>query len=249
MRKLFLLFTVLLVIYNFHGFSKEKTPTLHVCTVASHKSFGLDQLLKSAAHFQVPVKVMGIGLPYQGNGMKLIYVRECLDQLPQDDVLMFIDAFDCLILANAKTILANFLAMQSPFIISVESNCHPFRNLAVQYPWVPTPYRYINSGSFIGYVGYMQQLLDDLAPITRNASDQGQFTKHYLRNSHKYRLDYYQQLFWALQGTPQTEMEIDHKNHRVRSRLTGSYPCVIHGNGGGRVLYQHVYDTLFQEKQ
>ncbi len=157
-------------------------------------------------------------------------------RFPDDDLLLVVDAYDVLILADEKTIVDKFLNMQVPFLISVEKTMHRDQE----------PSRFINAGSYLGYVGHVKKWLRDLRPVKEAFSDQRQIVRHYTQHPEMYTFDYYCQLFIALAFVKDSEIKIDEENGKVHCLITGSTPCVVHGPGAyGKKKYQEMYNKLF----
>ena len=180
-------------------------------------------------------------------GKKLKGYHRYLQQIPEDEVVLFIDAYDILILANEKTIVDKFLSMGAPLVIAAETNCFPFSHLSSHYPLSPTKFKYLNSGSYLGYAGFIRRIYDGLSPIPDDIDDQGLLSVYFLHHPDKFLLDYTCQLFLTLYQVDKKELVLDSKNKSVRSLTTESEPCLIHGNGPAKILYQHIYDTIFKE--
>ncbi len=221
-------------------------PILHICTVASQETKGLMQLKDSCRRYNVSVDILGFGMPYRGNCEKLLHVQQYLETLPDNDVVLFVDGYDVLFQSTSENILNLFLEMNVPFVISVEKYCWPDSHLAPDYPKSPTSFKYINSGSYIGYVGHMKQIFSELEILRLYGSDQGVFTRHFFKAPEKYTFDYYCKLFLPLAGVIPGELIIDRQTKLVRCKSTKTTPCIIHGCGGGRGLYQQIYNTLYE---
>lgn len=217
----------------------------HIVTVASHKTVGLKQLLHTCENVFISLDILGLGLPYRGNGQKLTYMIDYLSAIPDEEVVMFVDGYDILILAPKDEILARFVKLNTPCLFSAELYCFPHTKLASLFPESPTKFKYLNSGSFIGYAGHLRTLLKNLGPIKENQSDQGQITLYYLDHLDEIALDYTCELFLPLQDLVLDDLEIDHSRNEVKCLLTGTTPPVIHGNGLSKPLYQEIYDRLF----
>jgi hypothetical protein len=206
---------------------------------------GLEQLLDSCKRFNVPIKILGLGLPYRGNSEKLLHMKKFLNTLPDNDIVLFVDAYDILFMNTKKEILKRFLAMKAPFVISVDGSCWPLADKAKDFPPSPTPFRFINSGSYIGYVKAIKDILGEMTNINPYASDQAKFTLHYLDHREKYTFDYYCQLFMPVAWLSDRDLEINQKNFTLKCKSTDTFPCIIHGNGRGIYFYQYIYDYLF----
>jgi hypothetical protein len=220
----------------------------HVCTVASREGENLHKLVQSCKQHHIDLDVVGMGRPYWKNGTKLVRLKEYLRDLPDDDIVMFVDAFDVLIVADKEIILEKFLHMNSPFIMSAEKNCFPFEWLAPEFPASPTAFKYPNSGSFIGYVRVLKEWLEALAPINKNASDQGQIGKQFIKGPQFFTFDYTCELFLPLFMVEDSEVVIDLESGVVRCLPTNSTPYVIHANGKSFSFYDSVYSQLVHEQ-
>lgn len=219
---------------------------LHVCTVANKMTVTLEQLLLSCKHYQVPITILGLDLPYPGNGQKLILFKKFIHALPDDDIALLVDAFDVLILASPETLVEKFLAKEKQCVMGAEKICYPFGHLKERFPASPTRFKYLNSGTVMGYAGYLKKLLDALEPINPKKSDQGQITLYYLDHQDEIALDRHGDLFLTLHLVPKDKLVPDHKNKQVYCQETDTHPCIIHGCGkDGKELYQYLYDTLF----
>lgn len=249
MNKLSLVFFIFLFTWaHADEANLNRRPKLHICTIASEDIPQLQQLLHSCRQHNLSIEVLGLNQPYPGNGIKLIRTLKYLEKshFPDDDLLLFVDAYDVLILADEKTIVDKFLKMQVPFVISVEKTMHRDQELKDLIPLSPTPFRFINAGSYMGYVGHVKKWLRDLRPIKKAFSDQRHIVRHSTKHPEMYAFDYYCQLFIALAFVKSDEIKIDEENGVVHCLITGSTPCVIHGPGAyGKKKYQEIYDKLF----
>lgn len=223
------------------------SPRLHVCTMASYTCQGLNQLMASCKAYNISLDVLGLDQPFSF-GKKLRDVKEYVNRLPDDDIVLFTDGFDTLLLASEETILKKFRSMNVPFVIAAETNCHPFLHIAPYYPQSPTKFKYLNSGCYIGYVSYIKKILDEISPIPDETDDQGLLSVYYLYHPKAFTLDYSCNLFLCLWQVKNDEIVIDKENQNIRCLLTGTTPFIVHGNGD-KVLYQKIYDEIFLKSE
>lgn len=221
----------------------------HVCTVASYEHKNLHKLMHSCKNHQIDLKVLGLGLPYEGNGTKLILFGEYLNTLEDDEIVMLIDAFDIILVADKEVILNKFLNMNTPFVMSAEKICFPFPDLAPQYPLTASPFKYINAGAYMGYVKDLKAWYNDLPAVNPKISDQGQITTHYLNGNNFFMLDNYCEIFLSLFAVEDHELDIDVEHGIVRCLTTNSEPCVIHANGSSFRLWDIIYEKLIIQPQ
>lgn len=223
-----------------------ETSKFHVVTCASHPIPQLQQLLTSAHYNGIKVEVLGLGQPYQGNARKLRGYLQYLQTAPEKDIVMFVDAYDVLILADEKTILDRFHQLKVPFLISTDKYCYPLKELADQFPTTSSLFRYLNSGGFIGYAGYLKELFKDLPPFKDMQSDQAILTRHFLTHRDSYHLDYQNDIFISLNGIDPKLLKLDHERKKIYSLITESYPPIVHCDGFmTKKLYQSFFDALF----
>lgn len=107
------------------------------------------------------------------------------------------------------------------------------------YPPVSGPYRYLNSGGFIGYASDLYRLVT-LLPVADLDDDQGYYSKIYLdaelRAQLKIGLDTRCEIFQNLNGA-ENEMRVRFrdKDAYVLNQVHGTEPLVVHGNGPTKV--------------
>ncbi len=147
--------------------------------------------------------------------------------------------------ADKEIILDRFLAMNIPGLFAAETNLYSHPKLRDQFPPSPTRFRYLNTGTYIGYVGYLRQLFENISPISPSECDQAQMITYYLAgHQDEIYLDYHCELFFPLYGLKRKHVRVSGK--KVHSVLTGSTPCVIHGNGNSASLYRYIFYQLFE---
>lgn len=219
----------------------------HLFTVATKPHPALDQLLHSCEKQGLKITVLGMGLPYPSNGMKFIWMQEAVRDLPADDIVLFVDGYDTLLLADEKTLLERFAAFEAPLVMGAETNCAPYKNLFRKFPKSPTPFRYINTGTYMGYVSQIRKVFDEISPIQPNLDDQGVLSMYYVNHQDKMVLDTNCDLFLTLHRIDPEQIVIDREKCQVIAP-TKTIPCVVHGNGDGKYLYQDIYDKLFRSE-
>jgi hypothetical protein len=132
---------------------------LHLITVATHAESHFVNLENSCAYFGYPVKVLGWGDKYPGHYIKDVLVLKYISQLPDDDIVVFVDGFDSVCVRPLNDLEHSFKNSGCDLIISVD-------NVGKEYTFTKNPlwaYLYwrafslwkgkcVNSGMYIGYV-------------------------------------------------------------------------------------------------
>lgn len=163
-----------------------------------------------------------------GGGIKLRLLSQQLHSLDDSDIVLFTDAYDVVYCATEEEIVRRYLAMKEEIVFAAERYLWPDRKL--RFPPSATPYRYLNSGTFIGRVRALKQLLLDLPED--NASDQLFLQKKFLTGRYPIRLDTEQYIF----STHDPKREI--KNGLPFHPDSRCSAVIMHGNGGEEAKQQ-----------
>ena len=185
--------------------------TVHHATVATRSHPNLDRLTSTANWHGNSIHIMGgndsLRFPKWGAGfgVKLELVHGLLRSLPRNDILLFTDAFDVLLMQSHDSIRNSFLSaarlklsrhlsvnasydttedIRIPTILfSAEFFCHPDPERYLEYPnedHLYSNFAYLNSGTFIGQVGSLLDAMDRAPNYTLQDDDQRYWTNIYL---------------------------------------------------------------------
>ncbi|HEY4111757.1 glycosyltransferase domain-containing protein [Puia sp.] len=184
-----------------------------------------------------------------------------------EEIILFTDGNDAVFMADEEEILTKFDRLRKDLVFSTETSCWPDPGLAACYPdGDATPYRFLNSGGFIGKVGLIRELLADHSFDTPKfgRSNQYLWARKYLQYPEKIGLDSSCQLFhtfspevgldYAPAATETQDYEhplyqpycrfmkkwfrdnFQIRKDRIFSKITGTWPCQAHFNGAAKVL-------------
>lgn len=187
-------------------------------TIATIPTRELGMMLASARQHGIDVFVLAMGDPRLKMGWPRVYavktweLRDWLKRklrsgvLKRNDMLVFTDGYDVLYQGGKADIMAGWRRAGSPDILfSAERFCWPDKALAPQFEHVSRgPYKYLNSGTFMGTAGALSAALQD--PIfdakENDKSDQLLWTQWFLkhRNTANVKLDVNQDVFACVAG-------------------------------------------------
>jgi len=224
----------------------KKAKVVHVVIVATEADKA-DQLLASFSNKKgYVVHLKGVGEKWTGYDFKLRNTLELAKKLKPNDILMHLDAYDTYVVAHAPEVLEKFYKMDANIVVSTEVNLAPNHELDSRkavieniYPTAPNRFRWINSGTYVGYAGAITNLLSSMpddfhcdmptGDKTSSCDDQRCFHTHFIKekDKHNMKLDYNQDIFHCMWDV--YNFSID-KKRRLKSE-TGSTPCILHGNG------------------
>jgi len=218
----------------------------HICTVANRPDPYLDKLIQSCEIHGIQLEILGMNEPYYGNSTKMFRLREYLNALRDEEIILFVDAFDVLIIADKNTILQKFLKMSVPFVMAAEKHCWPCEKyINEEYLPCQTPFKYLNTGTYIGYVSHLKKWIDDLA-LNIHWCDQAQTIEHWSRNAENKKLYHFDcncELFLPLFIVGKEEVIID-ESGIFHCLTTHSTPCMIHANGHS---FDPIWDMVYEK--
>lgn len=216
--------------------------------ISLHKTDGVLRFENYCQKYGLEYRIVGEGKKWYGGdmsagtggGQKIKELSLALESI-DNQLVVICDTFDLLPIAGPDEILKKFHALCKPkhILFSSEIFCWPDKYLSKSYPLVNTKYKYLNSGSFIGYSDDIYGLIKN-DNIKNNDDDQLYFTNKYLAGQNII-LDHKCELFQAINGSK--DDLVLHKN-RVYNRYTNSYPIFIHGNGPSKLFLNHLENYL-----
>lgn len=221
---------------------------LHIITLGSNEN-EMRTLKESALGNDVNIKFI-VCEKWNGYVDKIIRMQEAISELPEDDIVCFIDAYDVLLFCDETEILSKFKEYHCDIVLSGELNCYPGENIH-RYNDIynalnlqnMTNFRYVNSGGYIGYKHAIQKLynwkpLDEIHEISKLGGDQNYFTEYYLNHALNtpIKIDMYEKIFQSMYKIHYEGIEF--RNGRLYNNVLEQEPCFVHFNGYGGYHYQ-----------
>ncbi len=190
-------------------------------------------------------------------------LKDYLEKLTDpDEVVFFSDGTDAIFMTGEEELLSKFRDSGKDLIFSTESNCYPDSTYADRYPTSSeTPYKYLNSGGFIGKVGTIRELLadDSIDCSAFQKSNQYVWMMKYFKYPDRISIDTKCGIFQTFSpeygwqprpgdsgsltpGEYYRRMKEWFREHftisegRIYSRISGNWPCHAHFNGQSKIL-------------
>jgi len=196
----------------------------------------LDLLQKSAQKHNIKVTVLGKDVEWKSNYQKIALLLREIRDLDEHEIILCTDAFDVLYLATEKEIVEKFHRISGDSGKIIFGAQIPFGSHYPQFKkyWdkfsAPYSYRYLNSGTFIGYAADLVKMLTNILDMTYGSSetsDQKLYAMYGAKFPGSISLDYTAELFWCPEQTRVLDL-FTHVDDRLKCRKTGTYPCFIH---------------------
>ncbi|SMD37741.1 hypothetical protein SAMN04488029_3438 [Reichenbachiella faecimaris] len=208
---------------------------MKIVTVATHHNDDLERLLISARKFNIEVELIGIGREYIDHYIKTDWLLEYLEGLDDNEIVLYTDGYDSVLLNDTSYIEEEFLKFNHPMVFGTEQNFNCMSSFFgkigyfLKYPKGKKPYRYINAGGWIGRAGYAREILSKVV----GGDDQSLLLKYITKNKTAIGHDIEQRIFSCMAG--RTGMEdrdyVLDDNGRIKNTNTGSNPAILHAAG------------------
>ncbi len=221
-----------------------------VLTVGTDYNDGLQRLETSLRRFGYPYRILGLGetwfggddiLHNPGAGQKVNILRKELEAIiarEENPLVLFLDGYDTMVLHPANAFVDTFNKSKQKIIFGAEKVCWPDKGLAKSYPEIDSPWKYLNSGQFVGHAEDLLALMND--GIDDADDDQLYYTKKFLEGNHGIALDHECRIFQCLQGS-EADLTINKGYAQLHNNIHKSMPFVAHGNGDITCKYYFNY--------
>ncbi|EEH50901.1 uncharacterized protein MICPUCDRAFT_54942 [Micromonas pusilla CCMP1545] len=148
----------------------DMSAPLLAVTYSNKLNPGLDLLIESSQLHDVPIHVLGWGEKHPQPAQKLKATLKFLSRIDPSTTVLFVDAFDSIIVKDSYEILRRFKEFNSSSLIfGAENNCFPLsypyfnlgydfcgdENYILKHKGYPS---YLNSGQWIGKAGVARRL-------------------------------------------------------------------------------------------
>jgi len=141
---------------------------MKILTVATQGKDYYAVFVRQCAALGLPLTTLGWGEAWRGFNWKLKQIARHLETLPEDEVVVVLDAYDVIPLAAADTVMARFLAFKRPIVMSTEleptglSGYMHARVFPSKRDAVTGETLHLNAGAYMGYAGYVARLYREL---------------------------------------------------------------------------------------
>jgi hypothetical protein len=216
---------------------KHLLPKLHIYTYSTDMT-KMESFSKSVKMFGSHVNCI-FEDKWDGYHDKIFNLLKNIKDVPDNEIICFIDGYDLFVNSNTDEIITKFLNYNCDLLFGAELNCFPENeSLKKKMEAIKclTKYRYVNSGGYIGYASAIRKLLTWKSPteikkICEEGTDQLYFAEYFIANN--VQLDYRQKIFQNMYRVSWREISV--KNNRFYNKKIDEYPCFVHFSGGSGI--------------
>ena len=216
---------------------------IKIITVATKSDYYLPYLKESIERNGGELVILGYGEEWKGFNWRFLLIINYLKTLSKNDIICVVDGYDVICCRNLKNLHKNFLKIKEKYgckIIVGEDkmdmgnimNCIA-RNFIYIFFGGTCKKRFLNAGTYIGYVKDILQITNNIYSLTNsNTSDDQILMKKYCReHPNDFYIDIQTEIFLTMN---KPYKNIDHlveiKNNKVY--YNDSEPFFIHASGG-----------------
>jgi hypothetical protein len=211
---------------------------MKLVTVATHSDVYFPFLLESCKRYGAELNVLGWNQKWKGYLWKFQLVKDFISGLEDDEVVCFVDAYDVILTRPLKELEQAFRSLsiinQVGLVVGCDHFVNPFYTLINKFVFGKCHNKPLNSGTYIGYVKNIKELINDVLPQSHKllANDQVAFTHFCKSNPQKVFIDCDNIIFLTilnpLNSVVDKNMFINTKKEVI---YKGARPFFVHGNG------------------
>jgi len=132
---------------------------MKIVTVATSPDGYYKWLKTSCNRYNTELVTLGMNEKWLGYNWKLLKMKEYIDTLDDHEIVMFVDAYDVIILDDPRKLEEKFIKSDKKIIVGCEENENKTLGHILFDKCDNKP---LNSGTYIGYVKYLRKMLKDI---------------------------------------------------------------------------------------
>jgi hypothetical protein len=178
-----------------------------VTCISDEENYGYKNFLKASCdYFGLELVTLYHKGAWTTHRLKDFYLKRYLEHTPSEEIILFTDGYDTLFLCPENEIMEKYRMFSAHVVFAAEKNCWPCQDLSERYPPSTSPFRFLNSGGFIGKTEVLLFLLNKMSLDNKSIghdepyswSNQYCWTSIFLENCEFISLDYNCSLFLEL---------------------------------------------------
>lgn len=166
---------------------------MKIVTVATSPDGYYKWLKTSCNRYNTELVTLGMNEKWLGYNWKLLKMKEYIDTLDDHEIVMFVDAYDVIILDDPRKLEEKFIKSDKKIIVGCEENENKTLGHILFDKCDNKP---LNSGTYIGYVKYLRKMLKDIIIKNKDPSlDDQKLMIKYCKQNKNIHVDCEQEYF------------------------------------------------------
>ena len=207
---------------------------MEVIAVATHNERFYNSFIDSFNKYNINPTILGWNQKYTGHLMKDNLLEEYLSKTPKRRIVLFCDAYDCILLRNPKELIELFNRSNKEMIISNEdAQKNIIINISKRFFFGTVDNKLINTGIIMGYSDSFLKCLRIIKKYRIEGINSNQKIWTIALQNDKYlknlvHIDYKNEFF---KNYNKYSSNIIFKNNKVYLPYKKTYPFVLQANG------------------
>lgn len=137
---------------------------IRLVTVSTKSRPEYTTLSDSASAAGLTLEMVGSSTTYGRSGTKLELLSEYLADVPEEDFVIYVDAYETIVQQSRANIWRKFSQFCKPIVFGGLRKCYPDASMVMMYPNVSSAhvFRYLNDGQFMGNAGALKTMIDSV---------------------------------------------------------------------------------------
>ena len=180
---------------------------------------------------------------------KILSVDRYIQNLHDNEIIVFLDAFYVLPVNGVNKQRLEYAINKcfdlNKVTFNAEVSCFPDDSLSSYFQHIPSKWKYLNSGIYVGKVINLKLILSSIINQYINnkntnefehLNDQLLFMTTYIKKKELITIDWNCEIFQTLfsgdlYSEPHKDIIIDANTKIIKNQNTNTYPLLVHGNG------------------
>ena len=172
--------------------------SINIITVATNNEGYYPILQESAKKNNFKLITLGFGKKWEGFVWKFNKMKEYLQKLNDNDIVIFVDAYDVFVVNKIDELIDRFKSFNTPILLSKDDYDNiPFIQKILYNKIFPRCNDvYINSGAYMGYVYAIKNMIDKICDGKCNNVDDDQRLLASKCNKFEFKIDVDSKIFY-----------------------------------------------------
>jgi len=160
---------------------------IHLVTIATKPGGYLKWLEQSSLRNGIKLTILGMGSEWKGYITKCILVKEFLENLPEDDIVCIIDAYDVLMIQHVEILKDKFIKHTENTDYKLICTPDDISNVISKWFYGTEEDLLINAGTYIGFSGFIKDMYKKMIDLynLNNVFSDDQFLLNKFYKNHK----------------------------------------------------------------